>query len=168
MIKELLPLRHSFAFGGAQLSLRYDMTALLHLEEKGLDIAGIFSPDVTEGEVAEYFAAGVEQNIPRDKLNDILSAVGAAQIAAHCREAMIMALPEDDPYIVPQKPAAAQDDGKSVYVRLHTMVCDVMRKPEEFYWTSTVRELMQRWQDFAIAKGYMKPPERVQMYDTED
>lgn len=170
MIKELIPLRHSFTFGGAQLSLRYDMRALLLLEEKGLDITGIFAADITKTAVSEYFAAGIEQkDIPRNKLDDILSAVGAATIAAHCREAMIMALPEDDPYIVPPKPSEKpQDDGKSTFVRLYTMVCDVMGKPDDFYWNSTVRELMSRWQDYAVAKGYMKPPERVQMYDTED
>lgn len=170
MIKELIPLRYAFKFGGAQLSLRYDMRALLLLEEKGLDFLRIFASDITRSDVLEYFAVGIEQkDIPRKKLDDILSAVGAATIAAHCREAMIMALPQDDPYIIPPKPTEKpQNDGRSTFVQLYTLVCDVMGKPDEFYWSSTLRELMDRWQNYAIVKGYMKPPERVQMYDTED
>ena len=46
-------------------------------------------------------------------------------------------------------------------------MCDVMKKPEEFFWGSTLRELLARWQGYAVAKGYAKEPERVQMFDTE-
>lgn len=168
MLKELLPLRHCFDFGGARLSIRYDMAALLELERQGLSYADIFADKMTGSVLLAFLSAGVEQDIPPEALGRILSAVGASQLAAHCREAMLAALPEDDPYIVPPKRSETEyDDGKSCFERLHTMVCDVMRKPEDFYWHSTLRELMSRWQAYAIAKGYMKPPERVQMYDTE-
>lgn len=168
MLAELIPLRTGFNFGGARLTIRYDMAALLELEEKGLSYADVFAEDHKE-HLPLFFAAGLEQNIGPETKQRILSAMGYEQIAVHCREAMLLALPEDDPYIIPPKKSeTAYDDGKSCFERLYSMVCDVMGKPDEFYWRSTPRELMSRWQTYAIAKGYMKPPERVQMYDTEN
>lgn len=169
MLTELKPLRYTFDFGSAKLCLRYDMAALLKLEETGLKYDDIFAqtPDIRV--ISEFAAAGMA-DIPREKALDILAAVGALPMAVHCREAMLLSLPADDPYIVPPKKeeVSTYDDGRSCFERLFTMVVDVMRKSEDFYWHSTPRELMARWEAYAIAKGYMKPPERVQMYDTEE
>ena len=60
-----------------------------------------------------------------------------------------------------------EDPGEADMKRLRGLICDIMRKPEEFFWSSTLRELVERWQAVAIAKGYMKKPERMQMFDTE-
>ncbi|MCI5667792.1 MAG: hypothetical protein MR291_03385 [Oscillospiraceae bacterium] len=38
--------------------------------------------------------------------------------------------------------------------RLRCLICDVMRKPDEFFCHSTMRELCERWQCFAEVKGY--------------
>ena len=60
-----------------------------------------------------------------------------------------------------------EHSGEPDMKQLRGLICDIMRKPEEFFWSSTMRELVERWTAFAVAKGYMKKPERMQMFDTE-
>ena len=51
--------------------------------------------------------------------------------------------------------------------RLRCHICDVMRKPEEFFWHSTMRELCERRQCFAEVKGYAEKPRRMELFDME-
>ena len=66
---------------------------------------------------------------------------------------MALAMPEHDPLVIdiPESPGKPQD-----MARLRVLVCDIMRKPERFFWRSTLRKLLSRWQDFAEIKGYAK------------
>ena len=66
-----------------------------------------------------------------------------------------------------EAPATIPADGNPDMKRLRCLICDVMRKPEEFFWASTLRELIERWQAFAAVKGYAKEPERVVRFATE-
>lgn len=77
---------------------------------------------------------------------------------------MLLALPEYDPAII----ELPTDTNTPVdFRRLMCLICDVMKKPDEFFWRSTLRELIPRWQEYAEVKGYAKKPERMEMYDTE-
>ena len=93
-----------------------------------------------------------------------MRSVGGNSLWRHCRRAMALAMPVHDPLIIdiPDNPGQPPD-----MARLRALVCDVMRKPEEFFWRSTLRELLARWQDFAEIKGYAKKPERMELYDME-
>lgn len=166
MLAELLPLSHEMQFGEARLCLRYDMNALLRLEREGLTYEDIFA-EKTSGEVLlKFLRAGLAEDIGEQREIGLLETLGAAGLWAHLRAAVTLALPEYDPLIIPDT-TPPKGDGKPDYARLRTLVCDVMKKPEEFFWKSTLRELLARWQSYAVAKGYAKEPERVQMFDTE-
>lgn len=166
MLAELLPLSHEMQFGEARLCLRYDMDALLRLEREGLTYEDIFA-EKTSGEVLlKFLRAGLEEDIGVQREIGLLETLGAAGLWAHLRAAVTLALPEYDPLIIPDT-TPPKGDGKPDYARLRTLVCDVMKKPEEFFWKSTLRELLARWQSYAVAKGYAKEPERVQIFDTE-
>ena len=165
MLSELLPRAYSFNFGEARLSLRYDMRALLTLERAGLDYSEVFSDTADGGRVLAFFTAGLREDIGSERARDIMRAAGPGDIWRHCRQAVLLALPEPDPLLLPD--TSTKKSGGNEYLRLRALICDVMGKPEEFFWGSTLRELLSRWQEYAIAKGYMKPPERVQMYDEE-
>lgn len=166
MLAELLPLSHEMQFGEARLCLRYDMDALLRLEREGLTYEDIFA-EKTSGEVLlKFLRAGLTEDIGEQREIGLLETLGAAGLWAHLRAAVTLALPEYDPLIIPDT-TPPKGDGKPDYARLRTLVCDVMKKPEEFFWKSTLRELLARWQSYAMAKGYAKEPERVQLFDTE-
>ena len=162
-LAELVPQRLEFKFGSAVLHLRYDMAALLELEQNGYDYADIFGEE-NEIMAAAFFKAGLAEDIGEDRRKTLFSVVGAKDVTALCRSAMLLALPEPDPLLIPQP--HNDEGGEADYGRLLTLVCDVMRKPEEFFWHSTLRELLMRWQGYGIAMNYIKPPERMVMYDT--
>lgn len=166
MLVELLPLSHEIQFGGARLYLRYDMDALLRLEREGLVIDDIFGEEVSGAVLLKFLRAGLTEDIGEQREIGLMETLGAAGLWAHLRAAVTLALPEYDPLIIPDT-TAPKGDGKPDYARLRTLVCDVMKKPEEFFWGSTLRELLARWQGYAVAKGYAKESERVQMFDTE-
>ncbi len=163
---ELLPLEYGFEFGGAELHLRYDMTALLELERDGFDYNAILGDSVNGTTVLRFLHAGLKEKIGHEREVGIVSTLGVDRVWEHCRLAVLLSLPEYDPLAIPDL-SQKTGDGRPDYSKLRMLVCDVMRKPDEFFWRSTLRELLSRWQDYAVAKGYMKPPERMELYDTE-
>lgn len=160
MFTELLPQRYEFECGGRVISLRYDMTAFLRLEERGISYADIFGDRITGAVLCEFLRVG---GYP-DKPELILHEMGGAELWRCLREAVMLALPMKDPLVIDIPDSAP---GEPDMKQLRGLICDIMGKPEEFFWSSTMRELFERWQAFAVAKGYMKKPERMQMYDTE-
>lgn len=163
MLTELKEQRYSFGYGGSEITLRYDMTALLRLEERGYSYMEIFGDSVKGGQLCAFLECGAVGELPA-AAEVILRDVGGLQLWAHCRMAMALAMPEHDPLIIdiPENPGKPPD-----MARLRVLVCDIMRKPERFFWRSTLRELLARWQDFAEIKGYAKKPERMELYDME-
>ena len=165
MLRELERAAYRFTAQGAEYSLRYDMRALLALEKAGLSWRDIFKPSITHGALCAFLEAG---GIPRESAAELLRRGEVHEIWAHCRRAVLLALPARDPDVI-DIPKRSGDDLATArgMKRLRCFVCDVMRKPESFFWESTMRELIERWQEFAVAKGYAKEPERVQRFDTE-
>lgn len=160
MFTELTKQFYRFECGSSVISLRYDMTAFLRLEERGIAYTDIFGGRITGAVLCEFLRVG---GCP-DEPELILHEIGGKALWEHIRAAVQLALPVRDPLIidVPEAHSGEQD-----MKQLRGLVCDIMHKPEEFFWSSTMRELVERWTAFAVAKGYMKKPERMQMFDTE-
>lgn len=153
-----------FVFGEASVRLRYDMAALLILEKRGLECSRIFSEDITDDELQLFFGAGLGKL--KCRAEKLFSGIGRTEVLFLCRAAILLALPEEDKQRIPT-PQSADAPPFDPHEQLFTLICDVMRKPEEFFWTSTLRELTARWVRYAVCKGYAKAPERVQMFDSE-
>lgn len=164
-LAELLPQSYEFRFGGARICLRYDMTALLFLERCGHKIDDIFAEEPSKEVISAFIEAGFPA-IGDKRAAGLVEAMGAGAVLLHVRAAVLLSLPEPDPLAIPETNGGG-GNGETDYEMLRTLVCDVMKKDDEFFWHSTLRELLTRWQKYAIAKGYKKPPERIQMYDTE-
>lgn len=161
MLNELERLHYCFDVNGSQITLRYDMTALLNLERGGLFYEDIFAERITGGALVKFLEAGSKE--PLDGL-EIFRAIGSLSLWEHVRAAVMLALPVRDPSCVD----ISENNGEPPdMLRLRCLVCDIMRKPEDFFWSSTLRELFERWQEFAEVKGYTKPRDRMQMFDTE-
>ena len=160
MFTELTKQYYRFECGGSVISLRYDMTAFLRLEERGIAYTDIFGERTTGKVLCEFLRVGGYPDEPEL----ILHEMGGKALWDHIQAAVQLALPVRDPLIID---VPEEGSGEPDMKQLRGLVCDIMRKPEEFFWSSTMRELVERWTAFAVAKGYMKKPERMQMFDTE-
>lgn len=163
-LSELIPQRYEFGFGEARIVLRYDMSALLALERSGLEYSDIFAEKITVQALCAFLDAGAGSALGDKRCEQIVRAIGAEQVFRHVRAAVMLSLPEPDPLIIPEP---TKSGGETDYGLIRTLICDVMKKDEEFFWKSTLRELLGRWQKYAVAKGYAKPPKRMELYDTE-
>lgn len=161
MLTELEQQHYRFDANGSQISLRYDMTALLNLERGGLSYEAIFAERITGSALVKFLEIGSADEIDGA---EIIRAIGALPLWGHVRAAVMLALPVRDPLCVD----VPENNGEPPNMtRLRCLICDIMRKPEEFFWNSTLRELFERWQEFAEVKGYTKPRDRMQLFDSE-
>lgn len=167
MLAELIRHDYSFPFGEARIKLRYSLAAFLELEKQGIIYSDIFFENLPAVVVIAFFKAGLTEKLPEKTVGEIVECVGVEVIWEYCRAAMEKALPKKDPLIIPDLSKNAEKNGEFSFVRLRTLIVDIMRKSEEFFWSSTLAELLERWQEYAYAMGYAKPPEKVQMTDTE-
>ncbi len=165
MLSELERQYYEFGFGEARIKLRYTLDSFLSLEKHGLNYTDIFADKLTADKIMMFFCAGLAEDIDTDRLWKIADAMGFESLWEHCAAAVAEALPKPDPSIV-QKPRSSNEKEFSFF-RLRTLICDVMGKGEEFFWSSTLAELIARWQEYAVAMGYAEEPERIMEFDDE-
>lgn len=161
-LSEMIPQSCALKIGSVQLHLRYDMSALLKLEQAGHEFTDIFGSTDREA-ITDYLSAGVAEDIGRQRAEGIVRVLGEQAVKAACCAAMITALPEYDPAVIPDTNSNEGFD----FGKLRCMLCDEMGKPDELFWRSTIREIYLRWEAYARLKGYAKPVERMEMFDTE-
>ena len=165
MLTELLPQSFRFGFGEGVIELRYTLRSFLELEKSGYKYTDIFENKVTGGLIIAFFKAGLVVPIDDAKIQSIAEIVGYEMLWEHCLQAVLMSFPKPDDSVV-QKPPSPNDEEFS-FARLRTLICDVMNKSDEFFWNSTLRELIGRWKEYAVAMGYSDEPERVLEFDEE-
>lgn len=165
MLTELERQYSGFEFGEAVIKLRYTLGSFLALEKQGLNYTDVFAERLTAGKIMAFFCAGIAEKIDAQRLQKIADAIGFEKLWEHCAAAVAASLPKPDPSIV-RKPRTSNEKEFS-FARLRTLICDVMGKSEEFFWSSTLAELIARWQEYAIAMGYAKEPERIMEFDDE-
>lgn len=165
MLAELIRQDYSFPFGEARIRLRYSLADFLELEKRDLFYMDIFAEELSYVVIMTFFKVGLVDKLPDKTIEEIIECAGITNIWDDCRAAMRRSIPEKDPLIIPD--LSGDKQGEFSFVRLRTLIVDIMRKSEEFFWNSTLAELISRWQEYAYAMGYAKPPEKVQMRDTE-
>lgn len=165
MLTELENKTYKFRFGECDIELRYTLGALLELEKQGLKYTDIFSENLTADKILTFFYAGLAQKIDAERIVGIAETVGFEKLWGYCVEAMILSFPEPERNVV-QKPSNPNGEEFS-FIRLRTLICDIMGKSEDFFWSSTLGELISRWKEYAIAMGYADEPEKILEYDDE-
>lgn len=165
MLTELLPRQYEFEFGEGVIALRFTLKSFLELEQRGLNYIDIFAEKVSGRVILEFFRAGLVTPIEPEKLGDIAEIVGYEKLLGYCIEAVIQAFPKRDPNVVTKPPSP--NDEEFSFVRLRTLICDVMGKSEDFFWSSTIGELIERWVEYGTAMGYIEEPERILEFDDE-
>lgn len=165
MLTELLPKKYSFNIGESVISMRFTLAALLSLEQQGLSYEQIFDDTLTASEILEFFKAGLCEDFDDEYLAKIVYIIGFEKLWEHCVGAMILAFPQPEKNVVPKPPNPNDEDFS--FTRLRVLICDVMGKPEDFFWQSTPAELISRWLEYAYSMGYAEPPEKILEFDTE-
>lgn len=165
MLTELLPRQYEFEFGEGIIALRFTLKSFLELERRGLNYTDIFVEKVSGRVILEFFRAGLVTLIEPEKLGDIAEIVGYEKLLGYCIEAIIQAFPKRDPNVVTKPPSP--NDEEFSFVRLRTLICDVMGKSEDFFWSSTIGELIERWVEYGTAMGYIEEPEKILEFDDE-
>ncbi len=164
MLTELEQQRYEFEFGGVVIAMRYSLADFLALEKLGIGYMDIFAEKLTAEKILTFFMIGLTEKMSDETIEKFVECVGFEALWNHSRSAMEQAFPKPDPLVIPEFSA---EKGEFSFLRLRALVCDVMGKSEEFFWNSTLAELLERWQEYAYAMGYAKPPQRVQRYDEE-
>lgn len=165
MLDELLPRSFKFEFGESVIALRFTLKSFLDLERRGLKYTDIFAESVSGKTILEFFRAGLVQPIEVEKLPEIAEIVGYEKLWSCCLTAVLQAFPKREENVV-HKPPSPNDEEFS-FVRLRTLICDIMGKSEDFFWNSTLGELIERWTEYARAMGYAEEPERILEFDEE-
>lgn len=165
MLAELLPRSYNVPFGDAELELRYTLRSFLALEQVGHNYLDIFRQSATGKVILEFFAAGLVTPVKEKKLLDIAEIIGYSALWDHIKGAVLQAMPKKEENVV-QKPPTPNDEEFS-FTRLRVLICDIMGKDEDFFWNSTLGELIERWTEYARAMGYAEEPERVLEFDEE-
>ena len=165
MLTELLPSSYKFAFGEAEIELRFTLRSFLELERLGYNYREILEKRVIGKTILAFFYAGLVTPIEAEKLPEIAEIVGYETLWEHLKKAMIQALPKKEENVV-QKATLSGDEEFS-FEKLRTLICDVMGKSEDFFWDSTLGELAERWIIYARTMGYAEEPERVYEFDEE-
>lgn len=151
-----------FKFGNTQLYLRFDMEALLRLEKLNIDL---YKGLLTEEQKRTAFCAGLkdclaEMDVDEQYVYEIADILKDEELGRLIEGAVLLSLPEP---VVGAKPKP----GKTDFVQLFSLFCDIMGKPDELFWKSTVREIIQRWEKYAEINGYKKPAEKVKEFEDE-
>ncbi len=165
MLVELLPKQYEFKFGEGVIALRFTLGALLKLEQAGLSYMDILAEKVSGKVILEFFRAGLVTPVDEKKLPAVAEALGYEKLLAYLIEAVLMTLPKREENVIypPPKP----DDPEFSFLRLRALICDVMGKSEEYFWGSTLAELLERWTEYAQAMGYAEEPEKILEFDNE-
>lgn len=167
MFIEIEKKRTEFSFGKTTLWFRFDNRAFLNIEKSGLcpfdtkDIlnnAAAARAFISEGLRTCLETLGVDER--KDEIINALMSDGNESITALIQRAVLEAIPTAGTVETEQNGGAKGNAGT-----LLSVYCDLMHRPEEEFWTSTLREVTERWERYAVLKGYKKAPIQIRRYD---
>lgn len=168
MLTELLPQSVKFNFGEGVIELRFTLRSFLELEQRGLKYSNIFEERVNGKTILEFFRAGLVQPIGDEKLPQIAEIVGYETLWSYCLQGVLQAFPKREENVVQKPPSPPSSNNEEFsFARLRVLICDIMGKSEEFFWNSTLGELIERWTEYARAMGYAEEPEKILEFDDE-
>ena len=153
MLTELERAVYSFTALERVYSLRYDMSALLALEKRGLSWRDVFAPSITGEAICEFLTAGGTE---RSAALQLVKA-DARGAWGQCKRAMLLALPVRDPDVLDvQRPA---DGGPAPEDRPHEYELQLFALSEQlplrqgFYYNEFLRAIRGKVLDSAVIRG---------------
>ena len=149
--------------GETEAYLRFDNKAFLKIEKEGFDFLNISSLGY---KAAESFLRnglrcwaneiGIDECEIAEKLLDAHHPEYISEIIAG---GVMSALPK------PILGMKNKSDTAPDFSHVRFLFCDIMGKSEELFWELTLREIMERWDRYAVFMGYKKAPLEVKRFD---
>ena len=167
MFIEIEKKRTEFPFGEAKLWFRFDNRAFLNIEKSGL--CPFDTRDISENaaKARVFISEGLSDclktlgaNERKDEITNALMSGGSESVTTLIQRAVLEAIPTAGTVETEQNGGAKGNAGT-----LLSVYCDLMHRPEEEFWTSTLREVTERWERYAVLKGYKKAPIQIRRYD---
>lgn len=143
--------------------LRFDNRAFLNIEKEGFNFLDISSLGYRAAE--SFLRNGLrcwadEIGVDEEEIaGKLLEAHTPEYISDSIAGGVMLALPE------PILGVKNETDKAPDFSHVHFLFCDIMGKSEELFWELTLREIMKRWDRYAVFMGYKKAPIEVKKYD---
>lgn len=159
MFKELLKTKTPIT---DTLYLRYDIQAFINAEIKGINPFKLRIPIPIEyfrvGLSCCFNEIGLKAPEQAEVISEVIEKLPSDYIQQKILEATSAAFP---PPII----GAKSDDKEADFRNLRSLFVDIMRRSEEEFLTSTPAEITERWNNYAVFKGYKKPVETFKQFD---
>lgn len=163
----------NFKLGKAKMWFRYDIQAFYNIEKSGYSPFDIISQIVNPKAVRCFLRNGLadwyndledDYNDLDEYVNGLMSAEGfQAELITYMQAAIILALPK-----APTGNKRKNNGGNFDVLGLMSLFVDVMGASKEEFMHSTLREVTERWERYAVAMGYQKPVETFKRFDDDD
>lgn len=150
------------------LYLRFDINSFISAELAGINIFDINNVFTEPKKAVELLKIG---------LADCLNSLGISEPLLSEIAAELIALPDISDIIAsaitgalpePIRGAAPSKSGKPADMRvLRSRYVDIMGRSDEEFLSSTLREVLDRWDKYAIFHGYKKAPQTFRQYDDD-
>mgnify|MGYP004455378955 FL=1 len=167
MFIEIEKKRTEFPFGEAKLWFRFDNRAFLNIEKSGL--CPFDTRDISENaaKARVFISEGLSDclktlgaNERKDEITNALMSGGSESVTTLIQHAVLEALP-----LSALNGNTEKSENKANAGTMLSLYCDIMHRPEEEFWSATLREITERWERYAVIKGYRKAPIQIRRYD---
>lgn len=165
MISDIIKLKHKLNFGQSGAYLRYDMRSLVWLGEHDInfmDCTELCKSDVYclfyAGLLCYFEECGISDSIEYAK--EIYLHTSETDITFNIYNAKLLALPS--------KRYSGKRGKKGIDYKSLRGIYDVMGKTDEEFLSSTIREIIERWDEYAVIKGIQKPATEVKKVYSRD
>lgn len=179
MYKDLIQESGVLHIQGREYRIRYSLNALLYLELRHRPLSEILQTDLRQWTIEDILMlthaamCSLPENGPAVRARDFDSVVPSLEelgelirpadlplLKLELMAAILKALPDPQPDSHETGAAFHEGHQRALYV-------DVMHRPEEEFWSSTLREITRREDAFMEVKGYKEPPMQVKRYADE-
>ena len=155
-------------FGETFLKLRYTNEAFLYIEKKGVSPFDTRVLYESAAAARVFITAGLQDCLEElnaeNRTEEIVNALMAdnkGDLIPFIQLAVLNALPLDNQSGEKGKKSDANGNAGTFMC----LYCDIMHRTEEEFWKSTLREISERWERYAVLKGYKEAPLQVQRFD---
>lgn len=163
MLTEVEKSKFPVKIGETLAYLRFDNRAFLNIEKEGIDFLNI--SDLGYRAAKSFLRNGLccwaneEETDEGEIAEKLLQAYSPECISDMIAGGVMSALPE--PVLGLKKDSEKAPD----FSHIHFLFCDIMGKPDGLFWELTMREVMKRWDRYAVFMGYKRAAVEVKRYD---
>ena len=184
-LKDLIPLKIPITISNQNFHLRYSLLSELYLEQQELSRNEITDRNLfslSDNEITHLLRAGLFdfyhkenkrfiEGFEFDSMKPSFEEVFAL-IDFENKEILILQLIQAIIKSLPVPPVGGTSESTSNsnkkgidYAWFRCLYVDILHRPDMDFWNSTLREIFDRYDMYATAKGYKEKVEEVEQYD---